>query len=196
MRYRASLITVLVLIAMTAPAKTKKTAEARGFGRVVPLGIMRFTPKNSEPRGMYLLVTAENPAFQNWHTSEQQRMPRRADGSRVKYFPSHIDFRVTASARSQELIGIDDYPIDLPPGTMNDFMTKLHFRLAIFDGINKRELEPGNIEVMGMPEDVSYDERVYRVGFDIGSAVPVENRIVLEVLTPEGERLGKFHLEF
>jgi hypothetical protein len=200
MRWRLSVALLFVVIAMLAPAstpaKTKKTAaEVRVYQSVVPLGIMRLTP-NAEPRPMYLLVTAENPAFQSWQTSEAHRMPRKADGTAVKFFPSHIDFRVTASARAAELIGIDEYPINLPPGSLNDLMTKLNFRLAIFHGIDKHTLQPDSVENVGMPDDISYDERVYRVGFDIGSQVSVEDRIVLEVLSPQGERLGKFHLEF
>jgi hypothetical protein len=145
---------------------------------------------------MYLLVTAENPVFQTWETSDAHRMPRTLEGTKVKFFPSHIDFRVTATARASELVGIDDYPITLPAGTLNDYMTKLHFRLSIFHGLDKRELQPESIENLGMPDDVSYDERIYRLGFDIGSQVPVDDRLVLEVLSPDGERLGKFHLEF
>jgi hypothetical protein len=200
MRWHLSVAMLFAVIAMLAPAntpaKTKKTAtDARVYHSVVPLGIMRLTP-NAEPRSMYLLVTAENPAFQSWQTSEQHRMPRKADGTQVRFFPSHIDFRVTASARAAELIGIDDYSINLPPGSLNDLMTKLHFRLAIFHGLDKHMFQPDNVENIGMPDDVSYDERVYRVGFDIGSTVSVEDRIVLEVLSPQGDRLGKFHLEF
>jgi hypothetical protein len=68
--------------------------------------------------------------------------------------------------------------------------------VSIFHGIDKRDVEPDSVEEIGMPQDVSYDERVYRIGFDIGRTVPVDDRIVLEVLSPEGERMGRFHLEF
>lgn len=196
MRSRTNLIVVVVLLAAIAFAKTNKVAtEAHVYHSVVPLGIMRFDT-DSDTRPMYLLVTAENAAFANWRTSDAHRMPRRADGTPVKYFPQHIDFRVTATARSNELVGIDQYSLNIPPGSLNDFMTKLRFRVAIFEGLNKRIVEPDNIANVGMPDDVSYDERVYRVGFDIGQRIPVEDRIVLEVLSPTGERIGRFHLEF
>jgi len=196
MRRRASVVLLIVLVAMVCFGKSKKVApEPRVYRTVVPLGILKFTP-NSEPRSMYVLVTAENPAFQNWETSEDRRMPRRLDGTPIKYFPQHIDFRVTATARTSELIGIDDYPITIPPGSLNEFMCKLRFRVAIYHGLDKRVLDPSNVDVLGMPVDVSYDERIYRVGFDVGAQVPVADRIVLEVLSPGGDRLGKFHLEF
>jgi hypothetical protein len=50
------------------------------------------------------------------------------------------------------------------------------------------------VSVVGVPLDVSYDERIYRVAFDLGD-VSMGERIVLEVLSPEGERLTRFHLD-
>lgn len=196
MRWRAYLIITIVLIAALAFGKGKKVAEdVRTYRSVVPLGIMKFT-SNNEVRPMYLLVTAENPAFANWHTSEAHRMPVKADGTPVKFFPSRLNFRVTATARTSELVGIDEYPLNIPPGSLNDFMTKLRFRLCIFHGLDKHTLQPDTVQEIGMPDDVSYDERVFRVAFTVGDHLPVEDRIVLEVLSPDGDRLGKFHLEF
>jgi hypothetical protein len=196
MRWRTSVVLLFALIALLAFGKSKKAADdARVYRSVVPLGIMKFTT-SSDARPMFLLVTAENPAFANWKTTEAHHMPRKLDGTPVKFFPAHINFRVTATARTTELIGIDEYPLNIPPGSLNDFMTKLRFRVAIFHGLDKRTVQPDSVEEIGMPEDVSYDERVFRVGFDVGRTVPVEDRIVLEVLSPEGERMGKFHLEF
>jgi hypothetical protein len=194
MRRRVIAILLCTLIATPLFAKKKASEEVHVYHSVVPLGILKFT--SPDPRPMYVLVTAENPAFASWETTDHKRMPIRADGTAVKYFPSHIDFRITASARSSELVGIDEYPVQIPPGDLNDYMTKLRFRVAIFHGLEKRTIEPDGVENVGMPDDVSYDERVYRVGFDIGAKVPVEDRIVLEVLSPNGDRLGKFHLEF
>ena len=48
--------------------------------------------------------------------------------------------------------------------------------------------------MIGVPDDVPYNERVYRVAFEIGS-VPTDRRMLLEVLTPQGERICKFHLD-
>jgi hypothetical protein len=39
-----------------------------------------------------------------------------------------------------------------------------------------------------------YDERIYRIGFDMGK-IPIQDRVVMEVLTPTGQRLCKFHLD-
>jgi hypothetical protein len=45
-----------------------------------------------------------------------------------------------------------------------------------------------------MPRHVPYNERIYRIGFQIGK-VPIEDRVVMEVFSPSGERLCKFHLD-
>jgi hypothetical protein len=50
------------------------------------------------------------------------------------------------------------------------------------------------VKLVGMPMDVPYDERIYRVSFDLGE-VPLADRIVLEVLSPREERLTRFHLD-
>ena len=45
-----------------------------------------------------------------------------------------------------------------------------------------------------MPAEVSYDERIYRIRFNLGR-IPIDDRIVLEVFSPTGERLSKFHVD-
>jgi hypothetical protein len=38
---------------------------------------------------------------------------------------------------------------------------------------------------------VHYDERIFRVNFDIGNR-PVTDRLVLEVYSPDGKQIGRF----
>jgi hypothetical protein len=45
--------------------------------------------------------------------------------------------------------------------------------------------------MIGVPAEIESDERVFRVSFDVGE-VPVTDRMVLEVTTPEGEDLTHF----
>jgi len=45
--------------------------------------------------------------------------------------------------------------------------------------------------MIGIPADVPADERVYRIGVSVGD-MPVIDRFVLEVLSPEGEVLTHF----
>ncbi len=55
-------------------------------------------------------------------------------------------------------------------------------------------IQPVLVRQIGMPADVPYDERVYRIAFDTGN-IPVDARLVLEVFSPKGELLTKFHFE-
>jgi len=48
--------------------------------------------------------------------------------------------------------------------------------------------------MIGVPADIPYDERVFRVSFDIGER-PVTDRFMLEIYSPEGEQLGRFCFE-
>jgi hypothetical protein len=74
-------------------------------------------------------------------------------------------------------------------------MLGLRFRLKIFKRHPRhRTREPKVVSVIGVPADVPYDERVYRVSFKL-DRIPLKHRIVLE-LSPGGERISKFHLEF
>jgi hypothetical protein len=117
-----------------------------------------------------------------------------ADGSSVRDFPAQLQFRVTASA-------LPDYPLQVDRdtlewnGDLNQFLLNLGFRLKIFHGLEVTTIEPDSVELIGMPADVRYDERVYRTSFTL-PPVPIKDRIVLEVLDPKRQRLCKFHLEF
>jgi hypothetical protein len=64
----------------------------------------------------------------------------------------------------------------------------------VFHGLRQTIVEPAAVKMIGVPDDMPYDERIYRVAFDLGD-VSLDDRIVLEVLTPSGERLCKFHLD-
>lgn len=115
-----------------------------------------------------------------------------ADGSAFQRFPRNFSFRITASLLKTVL--------DAPTGTLNtsedpqQFLLKLGFVLKGYDGLNVFELRPRSVSMIGVPASIPYDERVYRVSFDVGER-PVSDRFVLEVLSPEGQRLARFHFE-
>ena len=64
----------------------------------------------------------------------------------------------------------------------------------IFDGLRQIVVQPDSVEMIGMPGEVPYDERIYRVAVDLEN-IPLTNRVVLEVRDPDGERICKFHLD-
>jgi hypothetical protein len=197
MRRSPLALTCVLVLAASLSAKDRSAIHdpARAFNSVIPLGVFRFDT-TGDSRAMFLMATAENHEFKEWRVSDYRRMPFDGHGKSIKYFPSHIDFRVTATAHPTQLVGIDQFPLQISTTTLNDYMTKLRFRVRIFRGLDTRTVDPEGVTAIGMPLDVPYDERVYRVGFDIGKKVPVDDRIVLEVLSPEGDRIAKFHLEF
>jgi hypothetical protein len=77
---------------------------------------------------------------------------------------------------------------------LNAYLLNLRFELKVFAGLRKRELQPLAVKLIGVPADLPYDERIYRVSFELPN-IPVEERIVLNVMTPSGECLSKFHLD-
>lgn len=112
-----------------------------------------------------------------------------ADGEHMQKFPSHFSFRITASLRKIILdkpmssVNVPDDPYDL--------LLKLKFRIKAYHGLEKREITPDSVELIGMPASVRYDERVYRIGVNLSDA-PITDRIVIDVLTPEGKFITHF----
>ena len=112
-----------------------------------------------------------------------------AQGEALREFPRHFSFRVTATLRKTLIDGPDrkvttsEAPLEL--------LLKLGFRLRLYDGLEMQEIEPSSVALIGVPADVNYDERVFRVSFDVGS-IPVTDRMILQVLSPEGEELTHF----
>jgi hypothetical protein len=112
-----------------------------------------------------------------------------ANGGRMKQFPHHFSFRITASLRK---IVLD------APGTSiqvaedpRELLLKLKFRVKAYHALEVREITPESVEMIGLPADIPYDERVYRIAVNIGD-MPVTDRFVIEVLTPEGDVLTHF----
>lgn len=114
------------------------------------------------------------------------------DGERLRHFPQNFSFRITASLRKTVVID--------PTDTFNsaerpeDLILKLKFRLKAYHGLDVLEIPPESIQIIGVPSDVASDERVYRIRFNV-KKLPVTDRCVLEVLSPEGDRLAKFHFD-
>ena len=112
-----------------------------------------------------------------------------ADGARINSFPHHFAFRITASLRK---IVIDGPASSLDfSGSPQDLLLHLKFRIRAYHGLETREVEPESIEMIGVPADVPADERVYRIGVSVGD-MPVVDRFVIEVLSPEGQVLTHF----
>jgi len=112
-----------------------------------------------------------------------------ADGETIKEFPERFSFRITASLRKVFL----DAPASSAdvPDDPQELLLHLKFRIRAYNGLEVREIEPQSIEMIGMPADVPYDERVYRINVNAGS-LPITDRLVVEILSPQGELLTHF----
>jgi hypothetical protein len=115
-----------------------------------------------------------------------------ADGHAITHFPRNFAFRITASLR-KTLITEATTEINSSHDPL-DFLLKLKFSLKVYDGIEMRVIDPESMQMIGVPGDIPYDERVYRINFNL-EQIPVTDRFVLEVLSPEGERLTRFHFD-
>jgi hypothetical protein len=152
----------------------------------------RLQPANRE---FYILGCVEDRRFDRLQVSRvrQSRFVIDAAGDIWKHYPAELTFRVTATAMDPDSLKSEIDRID-EPGDLNAFMLGLHFRLKVFQGLNMQTVKPTSVHLIGVPSDVPYDERVYRVSFDTGN-FPVDARLVMEVLSPGGQLLSRFHLE-
>jgi hypothetical protein len=114
-----------------------------------------------------------------------------ADGAPLKKFPRQFSFRVTATLRKTlmenpgSVLSTEEEPSQL--------LVKLRFRLKAYDGLHMRLIEPESSVLIGVPADIPYDERIYRVNFHLPDDEPLTARFVLEVIEPRGERLARLH---
>jgi hypothetical protein len=146
-------------------------------------------------RNFYLLASVEDPQFNGVRVSRVRTDEFVVDaaGHHWQKYPEELSFRVTATAMADILNNLDTTEIN-EPGDLNSLLLGLKFRLKVYRGLNVRILPPSSMKQIGMPADVPADERVFRVSFDTKD-LPVDDRLVLEVLSPGGQLLSRFHLE-
>jgi len=111
------------------------------------------------------------------------------DGVPLKNFPHIVSFRITTSLR-KTFLDSPEASVDTEE-TPQQFLLKLGFRLKIYNGLHAREVPPTSVTNIGVPAAIAYDERVFRVTFDLGEA-PVTDRLILETLSPQGETFTHF----
>jgi hypothetical protein len=111
------------------------------------------------------------------------------DGTAVRQFPQRFSFRITASLRRIFVEGPDS-SVDVA-GDPQELLLNLKFRIRAYNGLQAREIVPQSIEMIGVPADVPYDERVYRINIDAGN-LPITDRLIVEIFAPQGELLTHF----
>ncbi len=113
----------------------------------------------------------------------------RADGAPIEKFPHRFSFRITASLR-KGLLDARAIPVDAP-GDPRAFLLGLKFRVRVYRGLETHEITPESIVMIGVPADVPYDERVYRITIKAGD-LPISDRFIIEVDSPQGMVLTHF----
>jgi hypothetical protein len=112
-----------------------------------------------------------------------------ADGDTIRHFPRRFSFRITASLRKMLM--------DRPAVSVNagdeprQLLLNLKFRIRAYNGLESHEIVPESVEMIGMPADIPYDERVYRINLN-NVDLPITARLVIEIRTPQGELLAHF----
>ena len=189
---RISLSGCLVIIAGFGLVATGRTAQraAPAMHSNVPAGydVVVLKPSKAVLSLIGLIECPELEGAQRIADGTHKKLVS-ANGDTIKEFPQRFSFRITASLRKVFLDGpaasvdVGDDPQEL--------LLKLKFRIRAFDGLEVREIVPQSIEMIGMPADVAYDERVYRININAGN-LPITDRLVVEISSPEGELLTHF----
>ena len=141
-----------------------------------------------------LFASAISPSMNGYRVTRVGRgSVLQPDGTPVHYFPNNIEFRVTATTMHDGLIPLDRDKINesVEPEEM---LAHLQFHLKVYRGLHRSIIKPVSVRMVGVPEKEPFPERVYQVSFETKNT-PVEARCVLEVLSPKGELLARFHLE-
>ncbi len=163
------------------------------YQSVVPLGT-EFLAIHPGHQTFYLVASAESPEFDGWVQAlrGQQRLLLDREGQPVRHFPEALVFRITATRRLESTVA---RPVAIDSSlAADDLIRQLNFKLKVFHGLRSRTIAPDSVEMIGMPGDVPYDERIYRVSFFLGE-VSLDERVLLEVFMPGGERICRFHLD-
>jgi len=167
------------------------TRSGPGLHASTPAGytVIQLNPSGAQ---VSLLVLIECPEIEGaQHVAEGLNATIiSAAGVPLEHFPRAFSFRITASLR-KTVLEPPEYTI-VTREDPRQFLLKLGFRLKIYDGLDMREVEPQTVTVIGVPADVAYDERVFRLTFDVGGDLPLSDRLILEALSPEGESLTHF----
>jgi hypothetical protein len=183
----------VLLLTVIASAGQKTPDRRDTLHSTIPAGyeILKLQPSGQT---LFLLGLIECPELEGAQHVQDGSHARiiAADGSSLDHFPRFLSFRITASLRKELLDSNSDGSV-----TADDpqqLLLKLGFVLKGYDGLQSYDFTPQSVEMIGVPADIPYDERVFRVNFDVGN-LSISDRFVLEVLSPDGARIARFHFE-
>jgi hypothetical protein len=159
----------------------------------MPIGGDSLVLQPSKQR-LNMLVTVESKDFENIKLSGDNRSRKVTDldGNAVHFYPRELTFRFTIGSRTSKEEAVP-YAVETR-ASPDQFQSSLRFRLKVFRGVDAQRFEPVEAKIVGVPAEVPYDERIYRITFSLPE-IPVSDRMMLEVLDESGARVAKFHLQ-
>jgi hypothetical protein len=189
---RIALNGLLLMVAGFGLAAAAGTASkmAPGLRSNIPAGydVMVLKPSKATLSLMGLIECPELEGAQHVAEGLHKRLVS-ADGYTIKVFPHRFSFRITASLKKVFLDGpVTSIDVRDDP---HQLLLKLKFRIRAYHGLEVREIVPQSVEMIGMPADVPYDERIYRINVNTGN-LPITDRLVVEIFSPQGELLTHF----
>jgi len=184
------LVTALIVSSLLAQVGSMNFKYAPSFHTITPTGynIVQLRPSG---RTVELLAVVECPEIEGMKQLSEGLNAKviTTQGVPLEHFPRHFSFRVTATLRRlileppERIIDSEEAP--------QQFLLHLQFRLKAYNGLRMDLIEPEAVTLIGVPQDVAYDERVFRIQFDVDD-LPVTERVVLEAVSPQGETLSHF----
>jgi hypothetical protein len=180
----------ILFATIVAVASAGQLDTGTGFHSTMPAGstVVRLQPSGTD---IAVLGLIECPEIEGAHHVAEGTNSRivAADGTALAHFPTHFSFRITVSLRKTLIEGPTDTIMSLEDP--QQFLLKLGFKLRVYHGLQVHDLHPQSVEMIGMPADIPYDERIFRLSFEVEN-LPVTDRVVLVVLSPQEEPLTHF----
>lgn len=167
------------------------------YHALVPLGSEAFSfSRKNEREIFYVMVSARNHEFEGQQLCLDggKHVLRTGGGLPVQSYPRELRFRVSVGERDGTLVTDPPTAVQTNADTFNELITGLKFEMRVFHALDRRVLRPTKVTHIGIPPEVPANTRIYEVTFDLGD-VPISDRVVMHVLTGEGERLAKFNFD-
>ena len=181
------------LTAGNGPTPGSGAVTGAHFSAVMPLGADSILLLPAKQR-LNMLLSVECPELEKVVVQGlgKAKSVSYADGTPLKEYPADIAFRFTIGSRTTaDETSPNEFETKADP---DHFQSTLHFRLKVFHGMETKLYEPTEVRMLGVPADVPSNERIYHFSFKLKN-VPVEDRMMLEVLDENGNRVAKFHMQ-
>ena len=179
------------------PDLSKPGHPLRVYRELIPLGSETFSYSNGKQHELfYVMASARSQAFEGqqvWQDGERAVL-KTPGGLPVQNYPREVRFRVSVSQRDDVLLVDSPFLVQGHGRTFDELITSLKFEVRVFRALKCRIVHPTKVTHLGIPPDVPASQRIYEVTFDVGD-VPISDRIVMHVLTDQGERLAKFNFD-